>query len=269
MTFRPTSLPIGDVQRRTGLSARALRLYEARGLIAPERTASGQRRFAANDLARIAAIRLLKEAGLKLSEIGAVLDRPETLANIVPLRIADIDARIAALQAARARLIPVRDAAARGRTLDLDSVLTLIAQGEDCTVPDRFAQAWQSVFGTPPPDDWQDLEERVMTEPSVTGELPDVAWRRLCADIDKALADDPPPDPASRRAQSLLARWNDLVADFQRHATVEQQEQASEFWGRAGEWADGAETGSPVSGATIDFIRAAAAARQPTGLPAP
>lgn len=39
------SFPIDEVVRRTGLTSRALRFYEARGLITPLRTQSGRRWF--------------------------------------------------------------------------------------------------------------------------------------------------------------------------------------------------------------------------------
>lgn len=51
-----------------------LRLYEARGLLEPDRTAGGTRRYSANDLERLRRIRELLDAGLNLSGIGMVLD---------------------------------------------------------------------------------------------------------------------------------------------------------------------------------------------------
>jgi DNA-binding transcriptional MerR regulator len=50
-----------------------LRLYEARGLLEPERTDGGTRRYSANDLVRLRRIGDLLEAGLNLAGIGMVL----------------------------------------------------------------------------------------------------------------------------------------------------------------------------------------------------
>ena len=47
------SLTIGEVVRRTGLTTRALRFYEARGLVNPLRTAAGRRLYGAAELERI------------------------------------------------------------------------------------------------------------------------------------------------------------------------------------------------------------------------
>ena len=66
-------LDIGDVTRRTGLTLRALRFYEGRGLVSPLRTAGGRRIYGAGDLARLNAIVALKHAGFSLTEIAAML----------------------------------------------------------------------------------------------------------------------------------------------------------------------------------------------------
>jgi DNA-binding transcriptional MerR regulator len=51
-----------------------LRLYEARGLLEPDRTAGGTRRYSANDIDRLRRIGELLNAGLNLTGIGMVLD---------------------------------------------------------------------------------------------------------------------------------------------------------------------------------------------------
>jgi MerR family transcriptional regulator/heat shock protein HspR len=58
----------------TGVNAQNLRAYEAKGLIEPERTAGGTRRYSASDIVRIERIVGLLEAGLNLAGIGYVLD---------------------------------------------------------------------------------------------------------------------------------------------------------------------------------------------------
>jgi DNA-binding transcriptional MerR regulator len=51
-----------------------LRLYEARGLLEPERTPGGTRRYSADDLERLRHIGDLLLAGLNLAGIAMVLD---------------------------------------------------------------------------------------------------------------------------------------------------------------------------------------------------
>ena len=69
------SFPIDEVVRRTGLTSRALRFYEARGLITPLRTQSGRRWFGPEELERIHRIVALKKAGLSLGDIKRLFDR--------------------------------------------------------------------------------------------------------------------------------------------------------------------------------------------------
>jgi MerR family redox-sensitive transcriptional activator SoxR len=66
-------LTIGEVSRRSGIASSALRFYEQRGLITPERAGSGHRRFPRAVLRRIAFIVFAQRVGLTLDEIGGEL----------------------------------------------------------------------------------------------------------------------------------------------------------------------------------------------------
>lgn len=57
-----------------GMGVQNLRAYEARGLLQPERTGGGTRRYSADDLDRLRRIGDLLDAGLNLAGIGMVLD---------------------------------------------------------------------------------------------------------------------------------------------------------------------------------------------------
>lgn len=57
-----------------GMGVQTLRLYESRGLLEPDRTAGGTRRYSPNDLDRLRRIGELLAAGLNLAGIGMVLD---------------------------------------------------------------------------------------------------------------------------------------------------------------------------------------------------
>ncbi len=68
-------LTIGEVSRRSGVAASALRFYEQRGLISSERAGVGHRRYRRPVLRRIAFIVYAQHVGLTLDEIGAELAR--------------------------------------------------------------------------------------------------------------------------------------------------------------------------------------------------
>lgn len=61
----------------TGVNAQNLRVYEARGLLEPDRTAGGTRRYSDHDVARIERISVLLEAGLNLKGVSYVLELEE------------------------------------------------------------------------------------------------------------------------------------------------------------------------------------------------
>ncbi|WP_327046918.1 MerR family DNA-binding transcriptional regulator [Microbispora sp. NBC_01189] len=68
---------IGDVARRSGVSARMLRHYESLGLVRPTgRTESGYREYSSADIRRIFHIESLRSLGLSLRDVGRALDDP-------------------------------------------------------------------------------------------------------------------------------------------------------------------------------------------------
>ncbi|HZN90277.1 MAG TPA: redox-sensitive transcriptional activator SoxR [Thermoleophilaceae bacterium] len=74
-------MTIGEVARRSGVAASALRFYEERGLITSERAGSGHRRYQRPVLRRIAFIVFAQRVGLTLAEIAAELAKlPENRA---------------------------------------------------------------------------------------------------------------------------------------------------------------------------------------------
>ena len=65
-----TSLTISDAARVTGLSAHTLRYYERAGLLDPvDRAASGHRRYAEDDLARIQFLTRLRATGMPIRKV--------------------------------------------------------------------------------------------------------------------------------------------------------------------------------------------------------
>lgn len=66
-------IAIGELARRSGVPASALRFYEERGLIAGGRSASGRRQYPRHVLRRVGFIRAAQAVGLALDEIAAAL----------------------------------------------------------------------------------------------------------------------------------------------------------------------------------------------------
>lgn len=104
-----TTLTIGELARRTGLSVSAIRFYEERGLVSSIRTGGNQRRFLRSDIRRLSFALIAQRLGLTLAEIEAELStlpdgRVPTQADWtrISLRMRKaLDARIAMLERTR------------------------------------------------------------------------------------------------------------------------------------------------------------------------
>lgn len=66
-------LSIGELARRSGVAASALRFYEAEGLIHGARSGGNQRRYPRDSLRRVAFIRVAQGVGLGLTEVRQAL----------------------------------------------------------------------------------------------------------------------------------------------------------------------------------------------------
>ncbi|MFI8188633.1 MerR family transcriptional regulator [Streptomyces sp. NPDC085946] len=163
---------IGEVARRSGVSARMLRHYESLGLVRPSgRTGSGYREYSGEDIRRIFHIESLRSLGLSLREIGRALDDPGfTPAALVDDLVERTRERIAAETALLTRL---RRIDATGPA-DWDDVLQVVALLQ--ALGSKSADARQRAAlssGDEVPVPVEALVEAVLreTEPNVTGAL--------------------------------------------------------------------------------------------------
>jgi MerR family redox-sensitive transcriptional activator SoxR len=105
-------LTIGQLSARSGVSRSALRFYERKGLIAPDRSSGNQRRYPAVTLRRVALVQAGKAAGIPLERIRVALDtlpagRTPTKRDWERLSHSwreELDERIATLEGIRGRL---------------------------------------------------------------------------------------------------------------------------------------------------------------------
>jgi DNA-binding transcriptional MerR regulator len=91
---------IGEVSRRTGLAASALRFYERKGLIEAEGRNGLRRAYRPETLDRLALIACARDAGFSLSEIAEFLRaRPSDarLRERMAVKEREVDARVAQL----------------------------------------------------------------------------------------------------------------------------------------------------------------------------
>lgn len=248
-------LDIARVVRMTGLTARALRFYEGRGLVRPLRTASGRRLYGAGELRRLNQIVALKAAGFALADIGRLLDRrPIDLGRLLDAQIEALAAQGRRIADAHRLLLAAKSRVDRGEPLDAATLCSLIRTGSHVmndenwkTVTDRYVDPenrgdWAASYARMPADfDQADYSAR---------------WAGLVARIEAAL----PLDPASAPAQALYGEWQALLAPFTAIATPGMKADVTRLYDDIDAWKD--ERTPPFPAEVWRFINAAGAARK-------
>ncbi|GHB71106.1 transcriptional regulator [Streptomyces viridiviolaceus] len=163
---------IGDVARRSGVSARMLRHYDSLGLVRPTgRTGAGYREYSSEDIRRIFHIESLRSLGLSLREVGRALDDPDFApSELVDDLIRQTRERIAAETELLTRLRRIGAAEPAGWQEVLQIVALLHALGSK-SAGTRQRAALSSVEEVPVPA--EALAEAVLSEadPNVAGAL--------------------------------------------------------------------------------------------------
>lgn len=246
-------LDISDVCQRTGLSSRALRFYEARGLLKPLRTAKGRRYYDAPALERLHRILILKRAGFTLSQIALVLGRtPAPLDEIIDSQIAILEAQRAELSNAIRLMRAARQRIADGARLESGELCNLIRIGEADMQAEGMKKVIDKYFTPEDKARWDAAKDRMRAD--FDQDAYQAGWTELVDRIERAL----PLDPASAQAQALLADWRRMLEPFMTVSDDVMRAQTRALYDRMDEWSG--EVTPPFSKAVWDFIKAAEAA---------
>src|SRR5262252_919671 len=118
---RQVGLGIGELGRRTGMAASALRYYERLGLLVPDGRVHGRRYYGPATAERIALIRLCQDGGFTLAEIRAFIAagsrRNPSWTRLMQAKLLELEAFIARAQ--RAKSLIEHALACRRRELSL------------------------------------------------------------------------------------------------------------------------------------------------------
>jgi MerR family transcriptional regulator, thiopeptide resistance regulator len=258
------SLDIAEVARRTGLSSRALRFYEARGLIKPLRTASGRRLYGPSELARVHQITVLKAAGLSLTQMaqlfaGKSLDLGQMLRT--QLKILEDDK--AQIERAQSVIHFALSRIDRGEPVDAATLCSLIESGDKMMKQE--------------PKEWKELTERYFTpeeriewaesfaklNANFDHDAYQAQWRELGSRIKTAL----PLSPDSAKAQAFVDEWFALLRPFTQVATPQMWNNTVSMYDDMDNWPQNGE-GKADPGfdkAVWDFMKLATAERMKNG----
>lgn len=201
------SLTVGQLAARAGLTVRTLHHYEDLGLLAPTRTAAGHRRYGAAEVERLQQIRSLQALGVPLREIGAALASPD----FDPAALVARQREAIATEAARL-------GALADRLASLHEFLRRRAEAGTPVPPDAFLQtlhAMREIETHYTPEQLDTLQARADELGPETIRAVEAEWPQLFEAVGREM--DAGTDPADPRVQSLVDRWDELVAMFTHH----------------------------------------------------
>jgi DNA-binding transcriptional MerR regulator len=171
-------------------------------LIRPHRTAAGWRLFGPAEFARLHQIKTLKQLGLTLEEIGALLEgRLADLSQFLEQQAIALTGQAQRIQRADALIRRARDSLARGETLTIVDIINLSQESNIMSRAD-----WRQLA--------QPIYERHMTEDDrrIPGKMIAARWDELFAEANRLF--EAHADPQSDDVLNLARRWMDLVELF-------------------------------------------------------
>jgi DNA-binding transcriptional MerR regulator len=193
-----------ETARRFGVSVKALRLYETRGLLAPLRSQAGWRIYGPDQIARLHQILALKRLGLSLASIGQLLASADTLDGVLVMQDQALVQESRRIARALALIRKARTKLKSGQALSIDDLATLskeTSMASKLTRSTLFHPALvphQHKYFTP-----EELEALASGE-DFDQEADIAVWLGLIAEL-KALAIAG--DPASPASFDLAQRW--------------------------------------------------------------
>ncbi|HLV13432.1 MAG TPA: MerR family transcriptional regulator [Trueperaceae bacterium] len=198
------SWSIEEVARMTGVTSRTLRHYDAIGLLPPAFTSDGGRRhYGQEELLRLQEILLLKQLGLGLDDVGAVLaSRAE-------------DDRIHVLRRHREQLVKEQERLAR-LVATVDRTIASLEEGKSMSPEEIFDGVIPNPYEKEARDEWGDAAvdrsyERIRRLPKADRErlITGAGWAQVHARIaELAHAGAAPDDP---RVQAAVEEHIGLV----------------------------------------------------------
>lgn len=247
-------ISIGDVVRKTGLTERALRFYEQKGLLAPMRQENGRRAYGNRELTRLHQITLMKRAGFSLAKISELLDSGRIDAEeLIDAQIKTLESERMVIDNALSALKTARRTA-DGMEMNVEALCKLIQLGDR----EMQSKAWKKIVDQYYTDAEQ--EEWKVAKSKLSAQFDPQAYEESWSDLTGRIEDALPLDSASATAQAFVEEWNNLLEPFLAVATDSMKEGVHRIWNDMDSWSD--EVRSPVSKEVFEFMTKAAQAHK-------
>ena len=225
MLMKDEHLSPSEAARRLGVSVKALRVYEQRGLVKPLRSQADWRAYGPEEMARLHQILALKALGLPLARIGALLEgRASTLESVLAIQEQALKDEGNRLERALALIRAARTRLAAGETLSIDDLTQLT---KETTMSNKLdSEEWKAMFDpliqkNYAPEDLAKASGQHFDQEEISK-----AWNMLFEDAKAVMAKG---DPYSPEAMDVARRWSALVNQFT-HGDPKLAEGSSKVW---------------------------------------
>ena len=132
-----------EAARRLGVSVKALRVYEQRGLVAPIRSAAGWRAYGPNEMDRAAEIVALRSLGFSLDQVARVLDGdPSGLEPALAAHQASLETRRGQLAGMVEKIRGLRRGLAQGEAPSVSELARLLVPAAACSIAFDLPWPW-------------------------------------------------------------------------------------------------------------------------------
>ncbi|TAJ37500.1 MAG: MerR family transcriptional regulator [Reyranella sp.] len=136
-------LNASDAAKRLGVSTKALRLYEQRGLVSPVRTAAGWRAYGPGEMARAAEVVALRALGLSLAQVARVLcGDADDLEPALAAHQVTLEDRVRQLAGTAEKVRGLRSDLAQGRMPPAGELSRLLGPAADLIVAFDLPWPW-------------------------------------------------------------------------------------------------------------------------------
>lgn len=200
-----------ETARRFGVSIKALRLYERRGLLKPLRSQAGWRTYGPEQVARLHQILALKGLGLSLASIGQLLSSADTLDVVLGLQDQALVQEGRRIAKALALIRKARTKLRAGQSLSIDDLATL---SKETSMPSKLNRPTLFHPALVPHQHkyFQPEEIEALSSHKDFDYDEDFAvWERMIAEL-KTLAIAG--DPGAPAARDLAERWIAQIESF-------------------------------------------------------
>ena len=198
------NLSPAETASRFGVSIKALRLYERRGLLKPLRSEAGWRTYGPDQIARLHQILALKGLGLSLASIGQLLSSADTLDAVLGMQDQALVQEGRRITRALALIRKARTKLKAGQTLSIDDLATL---SKETSMPSKLTRPtlFHPAFVPHQHKYFRPEELDALASQDGFDQEKDIAeWEVLIADLKLLTVKG---DPASPAALDLARRW--------------------------------------------------------------